>query len=150
MIKNKKRHAHLLKIAMIFSTISSASILLCTLAETIENSVFLFIIPIVFWGGLVIEQILFWQANKLLKLKNNRIQEIGLFSFGKTKLGLIADYTLGVAVVLYSVFFICGWGEQGIQFFLLFCIVLAFRMHCIANGRNYRYKTSNERGKKTC
>ena len=72
----------------------------------------------------------------------------GVISFLKTPFGFVTDVLLVGCTVAYTVLVIGGWGQGLAQYILLFLIVLTFRWHSIANGKNYRYKLLLKRRRK--
>ena len=146
----KKRHSRLLRYSMVSSVISSSALLLCFWGIQREKEIFAIIIPIVFWVGLILEQCFMWEANRIFnKFKKVRCLP-GIISICKTQLGFISEIVFLVTLIGFIVLFVGRWGEQFFQYILLFFIVLSFRIHCIANGKNYRYKNNllYERGKR--
>ncbi len=141
-----KNHALLIVISLIFSFVSSAALLLCIPAIKSDSSFYLIVIPMMFWGGLVAEQCVFWRANWILKsiLSEGHTRQIhirpGIICPLQTILGTIADLTFAISLIVYIVLVVINVGTNTIQFLLLFLIVLSFRVHCIANGKNYWYK----------
>lgn len=141
-----KKHSQLLNLSMICSCVSSAAILLCIFAERSKSAIYLILIPTLFWVGLIVEQCLFWITNSVLRkiIKTNNVRRIysraGIISPFQTQLGTVADYTFIMSLILFVIFFMAEWGKDSFQFVLLFLIVSSFRIHCIANGKNYFYK----------
>ena len=141
-----KKHARLLMFSMTSSCISSMSLLLCIFAVKSDSPIYFFVIPIIFWLGLIAEQLSFWIANSVLKKiiteeKPRRIHNnFGIISLMQTDLGSIADIVFVASLVIFIILALGGWGKQVFQFIFLFLMVLSFRIHCIANGKNYWYK----------
>lgn len=141
------RFSQTLSKAILFSFISSLGILLCIALQNVENinKVFVFLIPLIFWVGLFFEQLFFWQANALRKKIEDTGQfrrargRPGIISFLRSEWGFIADLTLTVSLIVYLVLWAGNWGKNIIQFIILFFIVLSFRLHCIVNGKTFRY-----------
>ena len=136
-----------LNITIVFSVISSLSVIIPMFKFSDEkNSVINIVGPLVFWIGLALEQFCIWKANALRKqiliARTNRRNNygIGLISFMKTELGFFCDLCLAISVIVYLILCIGKWGLNITQYIFLFLIVLSFRLHCIANGKNYRYK----------
>lgn len=141
-----RKHAQLLRLSMVSSCVSSAAILLCILAVRSDLKMYLFLIPTVFWLGLIAEQVFFRKANSLLKqiLGTGQVRRIhakpGIFALFQTELGGIADLTFVLSLIVFLILFIGRWGNGFFQFVFLFLMVLSFRIHCVANGKNYWYK----------
>lgn len=150
-----EQHSRLVRYSLISSGVSSLAVLLCIFGAKGEQKILAIILPIIFWVGLILEQYFIWDANRLLRKieKTNKVEKIhclpGIVSIAKSQLGMIADCVFIGALIGFIVLHIGKWGEQHIQYILLFFIVLSFRVHCIANGKNYQYKNYllHERGK---
>lgn len=132
---------------ILFSCISSFAILLCIALQNVENvsKVFVFLVSLTFWVGLFFEQLFFWRSNALRKKIEDTGQfrklrgKSGIISFLRTKWSFIADFTFVVSLMIYLVLLAGNWGKNIIQFIILFFIVLSFRLHCILNGKTFRY-----------
>lgn len=141
-----RKHSLLLTLSIIFSFVSSASILLCIFAERRDLPLFLFLIPMIFWLGLIGEQILFWSANSVLKkiIGTGKIRRLrarpGIIAPLQTRWGIIADFIFVISLIVFAIMAIVSPSSDAIQFIFLFLIVFSFRIHCIANGKNYKYK----------
>ncbi|MBE6808055.1 MAG: hypothetical protein E7524_01155 [Ruminococcaceae bacterium] len=136
-----------LTIMIVGSAVSSVSFIAAILeGETLTSRIIKILCALLFWSGLAVEQIFMWKANKRrLKIESivsgRRITGMsGIFSFLKTEFGFFTDATLAISLITYIVLVIGNWGENVAQYIFLFLIVLSFRLHCIANGKNYRYK----------
>lgn len=137
-----------LSFAIAFSVVSSASILACAFMGANEDidKILKVIFPIVFWLGLVGEQVNMWMANKTRKdiesnTKHRKIRaKPGISSIMQTDSGAIADITCVISLIVLIILMIIGVGEKVVQFIFIFLLVLSFRLHCILNGKNFRYK----------
>jgi len=146
MKKKRKQHEQFLYSSLLCSLISSMAVLLCVPAEISKSEMYVNFIPIVFWIGTILEQLFMWNANitykRLVRIddtpKDN--DRIGIISIGKTRLGKIADLAFVISIIVFLILYIGRWGKENIQFILLFFIIFSFRVHCITNGKNYRYK----------
>lgn len=141
------RYKQSLDFVLLFSVISSAALLLTLIDVDGKVGVLVKILTsLLFWGGLVAEQVFFWKAAKQRKAIESEVSGRkyrglpGIFSFFRTKLGIASDVTFIISLVIFIVLAIGNWGENVAQYILLFLIVLSFRLHCITNGQNYRYK----------
>lgn len=138
------RAKKLLNTAIVFSLISSLPILgygSVGIDEQIDSIVKV-IFPVIFWIGLAGEQICFWLSWHDLKKSEAAIcndSKPGILSVFQTRPGKIADLILTGSATLLIVLMIADIGKENIQLILLFSTVLSFRMHCILNGRNYKY-----------
>lgn len=103
------------------------------------------VFPSVFWIGLLAEQFFFWKSNSIRKeiLKSGKFQKlksnIGLISMLQNKYGAVADIVFVISLVVLLVLMIIGIGEKTAQYVLIFLLVLSFRLHCILNGKNFKY-----------
>lgn len=140
------RYIQYLRVTIICSVISSSAILI-TMLE-VDDSKELFVKTLaasLFWIGLIIEQILIWKTYKLRKLfekrQSRRLQGLpGICSFFKTEVGFITDVLFILSIIIYIVLVIGNWGTNVAQYIFIFLLVLSFRLHCILNGKNFRYK----------
>ena len=153
MTANCKRY---LLVAVISSVVSSVSVLFCMInAEKPFETVLKILLSLLFWGGTALEQTFMWKANACRKKSENgggnrNIKMLpGICSFSKTEFGFITDAVLLLSTVTFVVLAIGNWGESVAQYILLFLIVLSFRLHCIANGKNYRYIILSQGRKKS-
>lgn len=141
-----RKHSLFLDLSIIFSCVSSASLLLCIFAVRSDLQIYLFLIPVIFWFGLIAEQVFFWKANSILKQIINTGQvrrlntKLGIIAPLQTELGAMADLIFVVSLIVFVILLIGNWGNGLFEFIFLFLIVLSFRIHCIANGKNYWYK----------
>lgn len=136
-----------LNISHMFTVLSSLSLLLI-LIKVEESKEFLMMIisSLIFWLCLIGEQAFLWYANKQRKeiersIPDFKVQGLpGICSVFKTLPGMISDIVFAVSTVIYVILLIGKWGENDAQYVFLFLMVLSFRLHCVANGKNYRYK----------
>lgn len=135
--------------SVLCSFLSSVPIVLIPVAKGNEdNKVFAVMIPIIFWLGLTGEQFFIWRANfyrKKLQQTNGRYPKRirgrpGVISFFMTLEGMAADLLFLVSLIVFVVIALLHKGESVLQFILIFCLILSFRLHCTFNGINYRYK----------
>lgn len=98
-----------------------------------------------FWGTDALQLVLVFVTRRIrLQLaaqprgKSLSAGPIGLFAFNRNWEGLGADIALGIGVVLQG---LCAWKRWGAGIFWssLFVCVVSFHLHCLFNGRNYRY-----------
>ena len=133
-------------ITAICSFISSIAVLLCAIEFGDEGEAMgKLLLSTVFWLGLAAEQLFVYHCTKLRKSaeKNEPKSKVnglpGVVTFFATVEGMAADILLALSLPTYVVLALCGIGEEVLQNILLFVIVLSFRFHCIANGKNFRY-----------
>lgn len=151
-----KKLSRRLGAAFTFSALSSLAVLLAILSELESDYEYIAVIAAssVFWLFLILEQLYMWLANSARK-KLERTESVrrldGLFgaiSFFKTPFGFVMDVLFIGCTVAFAVLAIGDWGRGIAQYVLLFLIVLTFRWHSIANGKNYRYKILLKRRRK--
>lgn len=138
-----------LRASVLCSVLSSAAVLISIAGDDRPNNFAVKILsPLLFWGGLIAEQILIWKSNKSRKAiessqKGRKMQGLpGIFSFFKTKAGFAADVIFIFSVLIYLVLAVCNTGVKYAQYIFIFLTVLTFRLHCILNGKNFRYKNN--------
>lgn len=149
------KFTRLINTAIVCSFISSFALLSCTFIgmNDISDKIIGIIFPIMFWFGLVAEQILIWKSNAVRKEIENAGETLkfrgrpGIINIWENRYGAIADIVCIVSLLLLVVFMIIGIGEKTIQYILIFLLVLSFRMHCILNGQNFKYKKYLEKRK---
>lgn len=137
-----------ISLSMCFSVISSVAVIFCVfVADDKEASKNLQIIcPIIFWLGLLAEQVFIWTANFIRKKtvvsvgKRKKQMLPGVVSFFRTAEGTIADILMIVFFTLLVILMIFKIGEEALQYIFICLLVLSFRFHCILNGKNFRYK----------
>ena len=147
----KQKHAVLFAFAMVFSVISSLSLMAAMLVNNEgKNKGILVTFGLLFWFGLILEQVLFWKANRLMKIavakERRRIHGApGILSLSTCPEGLAVDIAFGVSLIAFIICITFGIGEMLLQYIVICLMVLSFRLHCFLNGRNYKYKKLKER-----
>lgn len=142
-------------ISIVFSVISSVSIIAIVFLGKNElfDKVLSIVSPIIFWLGLIGEQFFIWKSNSIRKSieKSEEFRKhksgIGIVSFARTEAGLIADVIFTISFITLLILIICSIGESNLQYIFIFLLVLSFRLHCILNGENFRYKKYLEKRK---
>lgn len=149
------KFTHMMNAAIVCSFVSSFALLSCIFIgmNEVSDKIIGIIFPIIFWLGLIVEQILIWKSNAVRKEIEN-IGETrkfrgrpGIINIWKNRYGAIADIVCIASLLQLVVFTIIGIGEEAIQYILIFLLVLSFRLHCILNGQNFRYKKYLEKRK---
>lgn len=143
-----KKFSLFVNLSIIASIISSVSIMACAFLGKSDNidQVIKIIFPLVFWIGLLIEQYFIWNANSFRKKlesegKLRRIRgKPGAVSILQTEEGAIADLILVISLIVFVILLLFKIGKGFPQYLFIFFIVLSFRLHCIFNGKNFRYK----------
>ena len=143
-----KKFSLFINLSIIASIISSISIMACVFLGKSDNTdqTIKIIFPLVFWIGLLAEQFFIWNANsfrnKLIAAgKLRRIRgKPGVVSILQTEEGAIADLIFVLSIIVFAVLLLFKIGKGFPQYLFIFFIVLSFRLHCILNGKNFRYK----------
>ena len=143
-----KDFSNKLILAIVASSVSSLSILTCIFIGENEtlNTVLKMVFPLIFWIGLIFEQVLISQASKIrieLEKEEKRRQprlKPGIISIFQTEEGTKADIAFAVSFFILIILMIFDIGTNVLQYIFIFLSVLTFRMHCILDGKNFRYK----------
>ena len=111
---------------------------------------------ILFWGGLLTGcglQIVLAAKRRRFLAKHPAAAEkmnkgrVGLLTFATSRSALVADILLGVGFVATVLAMILTKGTGDICFTLIAITVFAFCLHCILNGKIYRFVMGKLRGK---
>ena len=135
-------------LSIICSGLSSLPIGLIPAAQANESGILAIGIPVAFWLGLAGEQLFIWRANSLRKAWGEKVDPClgksdarpGAMAFFKSPEGTIADVLFLLSSAAFAVAALLKAGEASVQYVLICCVALSFRLHCILNGMNYRYK----------
>ena len=139
-----KEHRILLVASAVFSVLPSLAIPFIVFSLNDNTKPVQIMISLLFWLGLIGEQVCFWLANSRLKklipfIKSRFKPKIGLISPFSTSIGAIADIAFAVSFIAFVILCVFEIGKDNIQSILLFLLVLSFRLHCILNGKNFWY-----------
>lgn len=104
-------------------------------------------IALIFWGSIIIEIFFSYQCTKtrkamedrLFMLKSPHYSHPGVISFFKNREAFIADIILFASAILVAALL---WRQAKTGWMILVGVslfLLSFNMHCLLNGRNYRY-----------
>lgn len=151
MSETKKKHSILFCFSVAFSVISSLSLMAAILVNSEgRNKEILIAFGLVFWIGLILEQVLFWRANRLMRIAitkdRRRIRgKPGIISLSTYMEGLVVDAVFIISLIAFIICIAFGLGESLMQYIFICLMVLSFRLHCFLNGRNYIYKKIKER-----
>ena len=128
-----------------------AVLILCIPLVSLEGSGFqkagAYIISAVFWLCVILELWMVRMCNserlwlERRKVRSRMLDQAGpgVISFIKTREGLIADVIMFVSLIAVIVI---AWTQVRSQWAILSCVsvlYLSFNMHCLLNGKNYRY-----------
>ena len=147
----KRKHTVLFGISVVCSVISSLSLMSAILVNSEgKNKEILIAFGLVFWIGLILEQILFWRADHLMKIAitkdSHRIcGKPGIIALSRCIEGIVVDTVFIISLIAFIVCIAFGLGEALMQYIFICLMVLMFRLHCFLNGRNYKYKKLKER-----
>lgn len=151
MSRQKRKHTVLFCASIACSAVSSLSLLAAMLVNSEgKNKEILITFSLVFWVGLILEQALFWRADRLMKVaitkgENHIHGNPGIFSAFACTEGLVADAVFVISLIMFVACEAFGFGKAVMQYILICLIVLSFRLHCFLNGRNYKYEKLKDR-----
>ncbi len=148
LFKKFRRSFYLSVVCVIISSLA----LLCIPSTDINGvgtkKVLAYVTAAVFWLSLFISQIFFWSANSKRKiiereLKKRKIKTInskpGLVSFFKNKPAITADAGLFFSAVLLAITTCFHLKNEWLIIGCVFLLFLTFNLHCLLNGKNYKY-----------
>lgn len=147
----KRKHSFLFGTSIICSVLSSLSLLAAILVNNEgKNKEILIAFGLIFWIGLILEQVLFWRANHIMRIAITRDKrrirgKPGIISLSTYMEGLVVDAVFIISLIAFIVCIVFGLGESLMQYIFICLMVLSFRLHCFLNGRNYKYKKIKER-----
>lgn len=145
-----QRTTNLLKLSIgcvVASSLAFLCIPICSSIEGIPGKAFSIIVATVFWGGLILEQVFFWRANDGRKniqqraFKSRRLKNasVGLVTFGTSREARICDIAFAVSLVTSIAFNFLRIQIDWLVILSLAVLLLSFNLHCILNGKTYRY-----------
>lgn len=145
-----QRTTNLLKVSIgciVLSSLAFMCIPICNSVEGALGKIFSIIIACLFWGGLILGQVFFWRANKGRKRIQQRAYKVrflknasvGLVTFGTSKEARICDVTFAVSLVTSIAFNLLRIQIDWLVILSLAVLLLSFNLHCILNGKTYRY-----------
>ncbi len=126
-------------------------LILCIPLVSLEGSgpqrVGAYIMAAVFWLCVILE---LWMTRlcsserrwlELRKVRSRSLSQVnpGVVSFLKTREGMIADIVMFASLIAVIVI---AWTQVRNQWLILSCVsvlYLSFNLHCLLNGKNYRY-----------
>lgn len=151
MCETKKKHSILFYCSMTCSVISSLSLLAAIMVNSEgKNRGVLIAFGLLFWVGLILEQVFFWRANRLMRFAiakdRRRIRgKPGIISLSTYMEGLVVDVVFIISLIALIICIAFDLDESLMQYIFICLMVLSFRLHCFLNGRNYKYKKLKER-----
>lgn len=132
-------------LAMIFNTVAAIAILCIPAADAHKNV--MYVIAATFWLSLLLGQFFFWKCNserKRIEMKGSRRREnkkkqLGITAFFRNPEAFITDIVLFLSAGLVAVLTLCQIKTSWLIILGASTLYLSFNMHCILNGRNYRF-----------
>lgn len=115
------------------------------------------LVPTLVWGSVITEIVMtlrcqhFRKEMELTLFKSKAIHGSypGVISFAKNREGVIADIVLFVSAIVVALTLQLHVETAWIVLSCVFLFFLSFNMHCLLNGKNYRYyKAYKKRGAK--
>lgn len=111
-----------------------------------------YIIAFLFWTGIIAEMVfvrLSSNQRKMLEKKSRKGKSknkstLGVFSFVKNREAVVADIVLFLSVIILGIVIWTNVKTEWIIIGDVSILVLSFNLHCILNGRNYRYLKENK------
>lgn len=145
-----QRTTNLLKVSIgciILSSLAFVCIPICSSMEGTPGKVFSIIVACAFWGGLILEQVFFWRANegrkriqqRAFKARRLKNASIGLVTFGTSKEARICDVAFVISLITSIAFNFFKVQIDWLVILSLATLILSFNLHCILNGKTYRY-----------
>lgn len=120
---------------------------LVNLEGTGPQKVWAYIMAAAFWLCVILELLMIrkcsserkWLERRKVRSRTLTQANLGVVSFLKTREGLIADIVMFASLIAVIV---VVWTQVKSQWLILSCVsvlYLSFNMHCLLNGKNYRY-----------
>ncbi|MBE5872839.1 MAG: hypothetical protein E7287_00370 [Lachnospiraceae bacterium] len=161
MLEHKLKRYIILSIAM---ACLQFGLIICIAFVSIEGTtiqkVAAYIVAFMFWTSIIFEILLaHWSDGErkqldryVLRCREIRRAPSGIFSFLKNTEAMVADILLFVSVAALGIILWMQIKTSWIIISVLSIFVLSFSLHCILNGKNYRYlkklKEQNKGAKK--
>lgn len=100
-------------------------------------------IAVIFWSSLILEMILImllgFDRKRLEHKPKVKSMGLGLISFFKTPIGKMADMMLVCSLFVLLVAICFNVNDRKLVIPVLSVLYLSMHLHCIYNGRNYRF-----------
>ena len=105
---------------------------------------------ILFWSGLLLGIAPQPFAGGIRKKESEKLRQLpGLLTFFSSSIAKVTDVALIVGFVATAIILWVSPNHGYIRFVLIAVTVLAFGMHCVVNGKNFRWAFGPERSDKT-
>ena len=106
-----------------------------------------YLIALLLWGSIIAEIVFSHRCRKtrrameycLFQYKPLRSSYPGVISFFKNREAMVADITLFVSAVFVAALLWLQWTSKWMILVGISLFFLSFNLHCLLNGRNYRY-----------
>jgi len=128
--------------------LSSISFMFLYFADYQKNSftkVLGYILPSIFWLGLIIAIIIQILLYRKLKVKVDK-NKIGIISFFKNKYAMIFD-VLMILFIIVTIILLIKNVNNFISFLIISLLIISFEMHCVFNGKYFNYILTEEEKK---
>lgn len=121
-----------------FLLMSCSFLLMPSVDNSNGVSTFGMIVGLLFWIGLLTGIVMQIVAVGMSKGKRGKYR-IGLFSFMKNIYGMIADIMVVVSIVVFIIGMIITHKSGYICYVAIALFTFSISMHCVCNGRVFRY-----------
>lgn len=102
-----------------------------------KNQLLAFFAGVLFWGGLILAVVFTILINKTANQKNSN-NKSGIITFFSNKTAAIFDVTMIISSIIFVIILIVNsMSNVAIVVFSIF--IFSFEMHCVFNGKNYKY-----------
>lgn len=149
-----------LQISLLSPVIGSVALLFVPLCNFDGNGLQVaasMLVPVLVWGSVIMEIVMIIQCQRIRKamefklFKSKAIHDSypGIISFAKNREGVIADIVLFASAIFVALMLQLHVETAWMVLSGVFLFFLSLNMHCLLNGRNYRYyKAYKKRGAK--
>lgn len=151
-MKSLKKYVLLVRLSFVGSFLSSVSLFLIPFADINGQGIqkaFAYVAAAVFWSGFILEIIfVFASSCDRKKIEKKRVDAggepskktgVGAITFFSNRLAAAADSIFIVTAIAVAVLSVLKVKNNIIVMFVTAIMFFSLNMHCILNGRNYRY-----------
>ncbi|WP_455720172.1 hypothetical protein [Agathobacter sp.] len=125
-------------VCIALSAFSIIAVALC--ADGIKKNVFSYIVPIVFWSGLIIGHILNIICSNSVKA-NVKMEKPAIVSFAENKIAFGVDLLMFMSLIILIFSAYLKINNEIANLAIIAVTYLLINLHCIFNGRFMRYIT---------
>lgn len=101
----------------------------------------------VFWLGVIFQQVFFWIGNagrkkmeqKVFRVKRGGKGALGIICFGSNRKATICDCVMFASIIAVVLEIAFSAKQDWLIMISLVALFLSFNLHCVLNGKNYRY-----------